>query len=295
MKPIEKESNAFQCLNFGRFSVLNRDSSRIKLLRTLKQPYLGKTLQIYVILSKIWGQVEMSRNKSLKQKLPLIFTTYFGNRSCMSCPNLPLCPHFSYKEIAIIQLFYQQMIQNTKRFFSLTEFHEIFLKNYVYERDGYTTFYNIINYLTTEEGILLKLELLNPKNTFMQNIHGYKKNSVLYSLNPAYSSQFFLDMKNFFDFRYTKTICPIGMNTLCFQILEALIQKDGQTIDQIKKSISKDIFKNTNRKKHKQTFRRIITEMCAINVILPEESSKIGEPLKYFSNQAHYLLNKSVT
>jgi len=236
----------------------------------------------------------MSRNKSLKQKLPLIFTTYFGNRSCMSCPNLPLCPHFSYKEIAIIQLFYQQMIQNYKRFFSLTEFHDLFLKYYVYERDSYTTFYNIINYLATGEGILLKIDLSKPKNTFV-HIHGYKKNSVLYSLNPAYSSLFFSDMKNFSDFKYTKAICPIGMNTLCFQILETLIQKDGQTIDQIKKSISKSIFKDENGKKHILTFRRIINEMCAINVIFAEKASKIGGPFKYFSNQAHYLLNKSVT
>lgn len=237
----------------------------------------------------------MSRNKSLKQKLPLLFTTNFENRSCMSCSNLPLCVNLSYKEIAIIQLFYQQIIQKTKRFFSLAEFHDFFLKNYIYERDGYNNFYNIINYLTTEEGILLKLELLNPKNTFLQNINGYKKNSVLYSLNPAYSSQFFLDMKNFFGFKYTKAICPIGMNTLCFQILEILIQKDGQTINQIKKSISKSIFRDENGSKHILTFRRIINELCAINMIFAEEALKIGGPFKYFINQAQFLLNKSVT
>ena len=231
----------------------------------------------------------MSRNKSLKQKLPLIFTTYFGNRSCMSCPNLPLCPHFSYKEIAIIQLFYQQMVQNYKRFFSLTEFHDLFLRYYVYERDSYTNFYNIINYLAAEEGILLKIDLSKPKNIFAQefflypNNNGYKKNSVLYSLNPVYSSQLI-------DFRHKKNICPIGMNPMAYQILELLIQKDGQTINQIKKRISKDILKNSNTK---QTFRRIINEMCAINVIFPEKTSNTGEPLKYFLNQAHHLLSKS--
>ncbi len=99
----------------------------------------------------------------------LLFSTSLDNRSCLSCPLQPLCVHLSYKDIELIQLFKNQYKNESKLFFTLRGIHELFLNEYIYDREDYSTFYNTINYLATTEGILLKIDLSKEVFTFISN------------------------------------------------------------------------------------------------------------------------------
>lgn len=236
----------------------------------------------------------MKNDKNLLPfKTPLIFSHWLDNRSCLSCTFLPLCQSLSYKEIAIIQLFHSKR----KQFFTLNEFHEEFLKHYVYERDSYSTFYNIINNLTDNDGILLKI----CKKQFL-GLHSFRKvrpkrNDIFYSLNPAYSLNFIESIS----LDIIESVCPIGMNPLCFQILEILTHNEnGLTVNQLYKKLKKNKkyhlsreINLTNYVTHTQTIRRRLTEMNAINIILCEKSKNPRNPDKYFANPAHFLTNKN--
>ncbi|MFW9855740.1 MAG: hypothetical protein ACFFFG_11795 [Candidatus Thorarchaeota archaeon] len=222
-------------------------------------------------------------------KLPMIFSTWISNRSCQGCSLLPLCHRLSYKEIAIIQLFLLKAKEG-RHFFPLTEFHESFLKYYIYERDGYTTFYNIINdRLVMIEGLLLKINLskISPED-FGINVRGYKQNEILYTLNPSYAL-------NLIDFDTDKTLCPIGMNPLCYQILEILVHENGITSKKILKILENGLVRlgnnNNSKKLHVQTVRRRLSEMNAVNLILVEKDPYKKKANRYYFNPAHFLLN----
>lgn len=213
--------------------------------------------------------------------LPILFKK--NAAICSNCGLYPLCFNLSFKELAIVQLLLQKMEDKTI-FFTLHELHHEFIRKYFYERDGYETFYNIVNGLVNTDSLLLKTDSNNLSEKSI-------KNEVLYSLNPAYSYDYTPISK------YHMSICPIGMNCMCFRIIDLLVSREafsslnGLTIKQITRSLKGK--KDKSKKSHPQTIRRRINEIAAINLILVKEQEDKRKPIIYYANVNHFLIKHS--
>ncbi|MFW9855735.1 MAG: hypothetical protein ACFFFG_11770 [Candidatus Thorarchaeota archaeon] len=221
--------------------------------------------------------------------VPAPFNNWLSERSCISCVLSPLCNSFTYKEIAIIQLFLRKAKEG-RHFFPLTEFHEEFINYYYYDRDGYSTFYNVINDLVTRKAILIKVDADKIQDFKISNPHDVKlnKKDILFLLNPAYSLRY----EDFFSVNST---CPIGLNPLCYRILDVLTDSNGLTSHQIHQILNTvptheySLFEEQKSKTiHIQTIRKRLNELGAINLIIIHHT----QPTLYYPNYAHYLVNK---